>query len=79
MNHHRVVRQLLQHGYLDEGTYSVRTLRDNVSLVTPVLLSDLDALLVREGHAVAGKPPGTALDGRIDSFVVERTCMTRRT
>ena len=60
VNHHRVVRQLLQHGYLDEGTYSVRTLRDNVSLVTPVLLRDLNALLVREGHAVVGKPPGTA-------------------
>ena len=49
----------------------MRTLQDNVSLVTPALLQELNALLVREGHAVAGKPPGTALDGRVDSFVVE--------
>ncbi len=42
-----------------------------MSLVTPALLQELNALLVREGHAVAGKPPGTALDGRVDSFVVE--------
>ncbi len=52
-------------------TQPVRTLQDNVSLVTPALLQELNALLVREGHAVAGKPPGTALDGRVDSFVVE--------
>ena len=62
---------MLQHGFLDDWTYSVRTLQDNVSLVTPALLQELDALLVREGHAVAGKFPGAALDGRVDSFVVE--------
>ena len=62
---------MLQHGFLDDWTYSVRTLQDHVSLVTPALLQELNALLVREGHAVAGKPPGTALDARVDSFVVE--------
>ena len=62
---------MLQHGFLDDWTYSVRTLQDNVSLVTPALLQELNALLVCEGHAVARKPPGTALDGRVDSFVVE--------
>ena len=62
---------MLQHGFLDDWTYSVRTLQDNMSLVTPALLQELNALLVREGHAVAGKFPGTALDGRVDSFVVE--------
>ena len=62
---------MLQHGFLDDWTYSVRTLQDNVSLVTPALLRELNALLVREGHAVAGKFPGGALDGRVDSFVVE--------
>ena len=66
-----VVRKMLQHGFLDDWTYSVRTLQDNVSLVTPALLQELNALLVREGHAVAGKFPGAALDGRVDSFVVE--------
>ncbi len=71
VNHHQVVRKMLQHGFLDDWTYSVRTLQDNVSLVTPALLQELNALLVREGHAVAGKPPGGALDGRVDSFVVE--------
>ena len=71
VNHHQVVRKMLQHGFLDDWTYSVRTLQDNVSLVTPVLLQELSALLVREGHAVAEKSPGAALDGRVDSFVVE--------
>ena len=40
---------MLQHGFLDDWTYSVRTLQDNVSLVTPALLQELNALLVREG------------------------------
>ena len=62
---------MLQHGFLDNWTYSVRTLQDNVSLVTPALLRELNALLVREGHAVAGKPPDAVLDGRVDSFVVK--------
>ncbi len=42
-----------------------------MSLVTPALLQELNALLVREGHAVAGKRLGGTLDGRVDSFVVE--------
>ena len=64
VNHHQVVRKMLQHGFLDDWTYAVRTLQDNVSLVTPALLQELNALLVREGHAVAGKPPGGDLDGQ---------------
>ncbi len=46
-HHHQVVRKMLQHGFLDDWTYSVRTLQDNVSLVTPALLQELNALLVR--------------------------------
>ena len=44
---------MLQHGVLDDWTYSVRTLQDHVSLVSPALLRELNARLVREGHAVA--------------------------
>ena len=79
VNHHRVVRQLLQHGYLDEGTYSVRTLRDNVSLVTPVLLRDLNTLLVREvmrWWESPLAPPWTV--GWTRSWW-KWTCITRRT
>ena len=45
-------------GFWIDWTYSVRTLQDHVSRVTPALLWELNALLVREGHAVAEKPPG---------------------
>ena len=57
VNYHKMVRQMLQHGFLDDGTYSVCTLQDHVSLVTPALPRELNVLLVREGHTVAGKAP----------------------
>ena len=57
VNHHQVVRKMLQHGFLDDWTYSVRTLQDNVSLVTPALLQELNALLVRGGSCGGGKVP----------------------
>ena len=47
VNHHQVVRKMLRHGFLDDWTYSVRTLQDHVTLVTPALLQELNALLVR--------------------------------
>ena len=44
---------------------------DNVSLLTPELLSAVGRLVVDSGHAVAGKKPGEPLRGRCDSFAVE--------
>ena len=50
---------MLQHGFLDDGTYSVRTLQDHVSLVTPALLQELNALLVRAmAFGLAERDPG---------------------
>ena len=44
---------------------------DNVSLLTPELLSAVGRLVVESGHKVAKKKPGEPLRGRCDSFVVE--------
>ena len=44
---------------------------DNVSLLTPELLSAVGRLVVESGHQVAKKKPGEPLRGRCDSFVVE--------
>ncbi len=44
---------------------------DNVSLLTPELLSAVGRLVVEGGHKVAKKKPGEPLRGRCDSFVVE--------
>ena len=71
-NNHRTVRAMLAHGDFDaDGRYELQTLVDNVSLMTPELLSAVGRLVVDSGHAVAGKKPGEPLRGRCDSFAVE--------
>ena len=71
-NNHRTVRAMLAHGdFADESRYELQTLIDNVSLMTPKLLSAVGRLVVDSGHAVARKKPGGPLRGRCDSFAVE--------
>ena len=71
-NHHEKVRAFLGHSdFGDETYYECQTVRDNVSLLTPDLLSAVGQLVVESGHKVAKKKPGEPLRGRCDSFVVE--------
>ena len=71
-NNHRTVRAMLAHGdFADDSRYEMQTLIDNVSLLTPALLSAVGRLVVASGYAVAGKKPGEPLRGRCDSFAVE--------
>ena len=66
VNDHGLVRTMMGHddGFA-RGRYELPTLEDNVSLLTPALLERVGQLLV------AGKKPGAALRGRVDSFCVE--------
>ena len=48
---------MLQHGFLDGWTYSVRTLQDHVSRATPALLWELNALPGAGGSCGGGKAP----------------------
>ena len=71
-NHHETRREFLGHGDFDDKTrYEYQTVVDNVSLLTPELLSAVGRLVVESGHKVAKKKPGEPLRGRCDSFVVE--------
>ena len=66
------MRAFLGHSdFGDETYYECQTVRDNVSLLTPDLLSAVGQLVVESGHKVAKKKPGEPLRGRCDSFVVE--------
>ena len=63
-NQHRTVRQ--GHGdFADDAYY--QTVIDNISLLTPELLTEVGKLVVKTGHEVAKKNPGASCD----SFVVE--------
>ena len=70
-NEHGTLRRMLQHPEDDSFQYTVRTLKNNVDLLTPEVLAKVNALVVREGLSVAGKSPGAGLAARVDSFVVE--------
>ncbi len=71
VNHHDTIRQLLGHAQFDETSYHFQTLKDNVSLLTPELLDEINQIVVNAGHVLVKKKDGEALRGRCDSFVVE--------
>ena len=56
VNEHRSLRQMLGHGIYDSETrYHFQTLKDNVSLLTPELLDQINVLVVGSGHALVKK------------------------
>ena len=70
-NEHRTVRRMLGH---DEGDfqkrYPVQTVNDNVSLLTPEILDEINQAVCKHGHKLIGKE-AEELRGSCDSFVVE--------
>ena len=71
VNHHDTLRAVLGHGDYDKSDYHFQTLKDNVRLLTPELLDEINTLIVGAGHALVKKKDGEALRGRCDSFVLE--------
>ena len=69
VNSYKELRQMLGHSdYEEQYRYGLQTIIDNVSLLSPQLLKEISALVVKSGHAVAKKKPGEGLRGRCDSF-----------
>jgi len=71
VNNHKTIREMLGHGMKDKDhEYKLQTLKDNVQLLTPELLDEINQLVVYEGHNLVKKNE-EELKGRCDSFVVE--------
>jgi len=71
-NRHQTIREMLGHSGWDDPTqYALQTLVDNVSLLSPSVLAQLNQFIVEVGHELVKKKPGDKLQGRCDSFVVE--------
>jgi len=70
-DNHKTLRQMLGHGTFDDYCYSLQTLKDNVSLVTPEVLDKISQVVVKAGHTLVGKKEGGNLKGKCDSVVVE--------
>ena len=72
VNEHRTLRRFLGHSDAwGEHRYPYQTLMDNVSLLRPDLIAEINQLIVERGHAVARRKPGAPWRGRCDSFVVD--------
>jgi hypothetical protein len=71
VNQHNTLREMLGHGAFSDVSYHFQTLKDNVSLLTPELLDEINQLVVAAGHVLVKKKGAEALRGRCDSFVVE--------
>lgn len=72
-NNHQTVREFLGHGKdeIDPVYYKLQTIKDNVSLLTPKVLDQINQLVVAKGHQLSGGNKSLQLKARCDSFVVE--------
>ena len=51
VNNHKTIRQILGHGVVDDQSgYYLQTLKDNVSLLTPEILDQINQVVVNAGH-----------------------------
>lgn len=56
VNHHRTIRRMLGHGMRDdEDLYNLQTIKDNVLLLTPEILDEINRVVVRAGHNLVKK------------------------
>lgn len=56
VNHHRTIRQMLGHGFSDDDkTYRLQTLKDNVHLLTPEILDEINQVVVQAGQTLKKK------------------------
>jgi len=56
VNHHNTIREMLGHGAFEDVSYHHQTLKDNVSLLTPELLDQINQLVVQAGNTASSRP-----------------------
>jgi chloramphenicol 3-O-phosphotransferase len=55
-NNHKTIREMLGHGLLDDDYYyNHQTLQDNISLLTPEVLAEVNTVVVKAGHKLLKK------------------------
>ncbi len=71
-NSHNKIRQMLGHSEIDfESSYALQTIRDNIALLTPEVLDEINQIVVKAGHSLITNQKVAVLKGSCDSFVVE--------
>lgn len=73
-NNYRTIREMMGLGWEDDDVqFNLKTIKENVSLLTPEVLDKINQVVVRAGHRLIGKKKEEedALRCKVDSFVVE--------
>ncbi len=71
-NNHHKLRQMLGHSKTDfNSNYALQTIRDNIALLTPPILDEINQVVVKAGHSIITTKKDQKLKGSCDSFVVE--------
>jgi len=71
-NNHNKLREMLGHSKTDcDSQYALQTIRDNIVLLTPEILDEINQIVVRAGHSIISPNKDPQLRGSCDSFVVE--------
>lgn len=69
-NNHGKIREIMGLSPIDLKKFKLQTIKDNVSMLTPEVLDELNALVVTAAHKKLGYDQEN-LKGKCDSFVVE--------
>jgi len=71
-NNHTKVREMMGHSKTDfDGQYALQTIKDNIALLTPPILDEINQVVVKAGHSIITTKKDQELKGSCDSFVVE--------
>jgi len=70
-NNYKTIREMLGHGDFEEEYYQLQTLKDNVRLLTPEVLAEINQAVVESGHELLKKKGTAVLAARCDSFAVK--------
>jgi len=71
-NNHDKLRQMLGHSKNDSASsYALQTIKDNICLLTPSILDEINQIVVKAGHSMITTEKNKELRGSCDSFVVE--------
>ena len=71
-NNHYNLRRMLGHRKRDfDSKYALQTIRDNIVLMTPPILDEINQIVVNTGHSIVSPNKEPELRGSCDSFVVE--------
>lgn len=55
-NQHKTIREMLGHGLFEEDHYyELQTLKDNIRLLTPEVLAEINQVVVESGHKLVKK------------------------